>query len=253
MTKISNKETAYKIKSPINGTDYFPITNSLNLGVGLAKGATKSADFDGVRDFILSGLAPEVGGTLKITEIEIASLNTDIATTVNSILPVYIVSQYELVFFKVSGIIYLLKSQDLTIGLGQMPLANSDFILFPVSVGPQGVPGTNGTNGTNAVEVNLQKVINVFPYAVLSTDDKHTLFIENNLANVVINFPTNLPSNFCASIVQKGIGDVTIISAGTLLFPSTLQNVLKNRYSWVLVEKELATSTFYLIGNLKTV
>ena len=127
MTRISNK-IAYAIKSPIIGTDYFPITNSVNAGVGMAVGATKSADFNGVRDFVIAGLNPEIGGNLKFTEIEYNGVLTSPASVANALDPDYTVAQYEVLFFNINGDKYILKLQDVTIGDTSPNIADSDFI-----------------------------------------------------------------------------------------------------------------------------
>jgi hypothetical protein len=103
---------------------------------------------------------------------------------------------------------------------------------------------------------NLQKTINTFPYTLTSEDDKYTIFVDNGASNVVINVPNGLVNNFTAAFIQKGTGDVTIQQSGsaTLLYPSTtLQNIIKGQYYWAMVEKEIATNNYYLMGSLKTV
>ena len=51
----------------------------------------------------------------------------------------------------------------------------------------------DGTLGNEyQVDVNnLQKVVNTFPYTLLNSDDKYTIFLENGVSNVVINVPDN--------------------------------------------------------------
>ena len=138
--------------------------------------------------------------------------------------------------------------------------------------GPPGIPGQSGVTildegystsvtgaGTNSdpYEVNLenlQKVINTFPYTLTSEDDKYTIFVDNGISDVVINVPTGLINNFSVVFVQKGSGEVTIQQSGvaTLLYPSTtLENKIKGQYYWVMVEKELSTNNYYLMGSLK--
>jgi hypothetical protein len=138
MTKIKT----YTIKDPVVSGDKWIGSNGLT-------GETKNFDSDGVRDFVLSGLSPETGGQLKITEIEIATLDTDVATTVNAIDPPYEIERYEMVFFNIDGQIFACKKTNQTIGDGETALTNDDFVEFPVSVGPAGPNGTNGTNGTD--------------------------------------------------------------------------------------------------------
>ena len=99
---------------------------------------------------------------------------------------------------------------------------------------------------------NNQKIIDDFPYTLLETDDKQTLFIDNGSGNVTIEIPDILPNNFCCTIIQEGTGDVTV-TATDLKYPSSAQNILKERYSWGLIEKKLGTTTYFLIGNLKVI
>ena len=103
---------------------------------------------------------------------------------------------------------------------------------------------------------NLQKTINTFPYTLVDSDDKYTIFIDNGVSNVVINVPDGLIDNFSTVFIQEGTGTVTIQQSGTatLLYPSTtLQNIIKGQYYWAMVEKKLATNTYYLLGSLLTI
>ena len=111
----------------------------------------------------------------------------------------------------------------------------------------------DGTLGNEyQVDVNnLQKVIDTFPYLLVDGDDKYTIFIDNGVSNVIINVPNTLPSNFSAAFVQKGTGDVTITPTGTSVINSALGYKIKGQYYWALLEKELNTVTYYLIGNTK--
>ena len=110
----------------------------------------------------------------------------------------------------------------------------------------------DGTLGNEyQVDVNnLQKVVNTFPYTLLNSDDKYTIFLENG-ASTVVNVPDTLPSNFSVAFVQKGKHDVTITPTGTSRINSALGYKIKGQYYWALLEKELNTVTYYLIGNTK--
>jgi len=127
MTKIKNT-VAYVIKTPLALTDYAIGTNSEDNGVGMAKGQSISMQMTDIRDVIIAGLSPEIGGTLKITELEYTGVITSPAAVANALDPVYIVSQYEFLMFNVNGNKYLLKLQDVTIGDGEPNIADSDFI-----------------------------------------------------------------------------------------------------------------------------
>ena len=102
---------------------------------------------------------------------------------------------------------------------------------------------------------NLQKSIDTFPYTLTSEDDKYTIFVNNLASNVAINIPTGLVSNFTVSFIQKGTGDVSINNnvGVNLEQPSTLQNIIKGQYYGAMLEKELTTENYYLIGGLKLV
>jgi len=157
MTKIKN-QLSYKIKSPLSLSDFMVGTNNEDNVPGFAKGQTISVGVKELRDVFLGGLSPDTGGTLKITEIEIATLDTDVATTVNAMTPAYTIERYETVFFNIDGQIFLCKSVDVAIGDGETALTNDDFIEFPVSVGPAGTNGTDGSvwrNGSGAPSNSL--------------------------------------------------------------------------------------------------
>lgn len=169
MTKISNEE-AYSIK-PI------PLETDIVFGTDKESSVKFSKNFQlgDLRSFFLAGLDPETGGTLKIHEIVISTLATDIATTVNQMVSTYTVSQYEVLFFRVAGKLYVLKSQDVTIGLGQPSLSNSDFIEFPTSVGPTGPAGTNGTNGIDGTNGSVWRTASGAPSNSLGVNGDYYL------------------------------------------------------------------------------
>jgi len=208
MTKISNK-IAYAIKSPIIGTDYFPITNSVNAGVGMAVGATKSADFNGVRDFVIAGLNPEIGGNLKFTEIEYNGVLTSPASVANALDPDYTVAQYEVLFFNINGNKYILKLQNVTIGDTSPNIADSDFI--KVLAFTQLGDGTPILKGYNVATGNHEF------YAIKSTG----LDISIVTGNIVIEKKAG--SNLGSGIaVYKGLNDTTKIDEFYNLKSSTL-------------------------------
>jgi hypothetical protein len=127
MTKIKNT-VAYKIKSPLSLTDYAVGTNNENGVPGFAKGQTISIGLNEMRELFLQGLSPETGGTLKITEIVPDTEETSISDVANAISPAYAVQRYEILAIDLNGVIYILKQQNITFGIGQDELADSDFI-----------------------------------------------------------------------------------------------------------------------------
>lgn len=127
MTKIKT----YTIKNPVVGSDKWIGSNGLT-------GETKNFSAEGTATYVMSQLTPVEGGILGVTEIEIETLTTDIATTVNTMSPSYDVAPYELVHFVVSGRVYILKVVDVTIGIGGVTLTNDDFIILPINTGATG-------------------------------------------------------------------------------------------------------------------
>lgn len=125
---------------------------------------------------------------------------------------------------------------------GNIPSSLSNYFVNLVSAG-------------SVVLENLQKVITSFPYTLTNADDKYTIFVQNSSSDVEVNVPNGLTNNFSCVFIQKGTGEVTIQSSGTatLLYPSTtLDNIIKGQYYWAIVEKEIATDVYYLMGSLKT-
>lgn len=112
-----------------------------------------------------------------------------------------------------------------------------------------------GLNKLNFEVNNLQKTISIFPYEFTSDDDKYTIFINNASSNVLLNIPDDLVDNFCCTLIQKGTGEVTVVTTGTssLSYPSTLQNIIKGQNFWALIEKESNLDNYFLIGSLKTI
>jgi len=150
LTRIKNT-IAYKIKRPLSLSDYAAGTNNEDGVPGFAKGQTISMELSEMRDLFLAGLDPEVGGTLKITEIEYEGELTSPADVANALDPAYQVVQYEVLILNVNGNKYLLKEQDLTIGVAQADVADSDFIniiaFTKLGDGTNVLKGFNSTSG----------------------------------------------------------------------------------------------------------
>lgn len=248
---------------------------------------TKNYSMIDIRNYIVDGLSPIVGGTLKINEIVYEGVATSPADVVNDFIPSYNVAQYEVLILSVNGILYMLKLQDVSLGYNETPVTDADFIEFPVSVGPTGPTGPTGPIGATGptgppgpdgvsitsdgvtttvtgdgspgdpyiVEVeNLQKTISSFPHTLTTSDDKNTIFINNGVSNVYINIvnPHLLPANFSCLFVQLGTGTVNFNASvgNSLLYPVELLPIIKGQYYWSFIEKDKATSNFYLMGSL---
>lgn len=128
MTKI----ITYRIKSPVVASDEW-------IGSNGVTGETVNFSAELVATYVASTLTPEQGGVLKVTEIDIDTLVTDISTTVNALSPNYQVASYETLFFFIEGVVYVLKVMNVTIGIGGVTLTNDDFITFPINTGENGL------------------------------------------------------------------------------------------------------------------
>lgn len=157
MTFIKNK-TAYIVKRNLADGDYFPLTNSEYGVAGMKHLQTVSAELGDVRDYLITGLSPETGGTLKISNIVLESAETAIEDAVNAVDPVYEVQRYEVVIFDLNGAKYLLNKANITFGDGETPLTSDDFTLLNKSVSlGDGTVVFNGYNADGEAEFNSIK------------------------------------------------------------------------------------------------
>jgi len=137
MTKISNK-IAYNIKTLVNVNDYVIGTDSET-----SNKKTKNFLVGDLAAFIIGGLSPEVGGTIKITEITPTTSETDPVVVANALAPDYEVAQYELLFLNLNGIVHLLKLVNRSIGAESTALPSGSFISFSNHT-PRNVGGAIG-------------------------------------------------------------------------------------------------------------
>ncbi len=126
MTAIRNKN-AYADKNPISDNDFLVGTNGDTI-----KKETKSFPVSALRNYLISGLSPETGGTLKVTEIVYEGVLTTPEEVANALNPSHIIQRYEVVILNVNGDKYQLKLQNIVIGLIETPVTNDDFI--PISL-----------------------------------------------------------------------------------------------------------------------
>jgi len=168
MTKILNK-IAYPLDTLITDEDYVIGSDAETLGK-----TTKNYNIGALREFILSGLSPELGGTLKIREITYTGVFTSPEDVVNELVPDVQILSYDLFFVSVNGQKFLLKPQNILVGAGQTPLLDTDFIEFPISVGPSGedgIDGENGTDGNGIASIVLHDTVGlVKTYRITFTD-----------------------------------------------------------------------------------
>lgn len=91
---------------------------------------TKNYQMSAIRSYVAAGLSPEVGGTLKITELVDVDSNTTPEDFINSLSPVVTIANYEVVIVVLTSSKYILKLQDTVVGNGETPTTASDFILI---------------------------------------------------------------------------------------------------------------------------
>ena len=91
---------------------------------------TKNYQMSAIRSYVAAGLSPEVGGTLKITELVDVDSNTTPEDFINSLSPVVTIASYEVVIVVLTSSKYILKLQDVVVGNGETPTTSNDFILI---------------------------------------------------------------------------------------------------------------------------
>ena len=96
---------------------------------------------------------------------------------------------------------------------------------------------------------NLQKVITTST-VILDIDNNHTIFINNGATPITITIDSSITTpNFCVGFIQEGTGDVTFVGTGvSLTNPVGLKS--KGQGYQTFIERKLATSNFYLLGNV---
>ena len=253
MTKISNK-IAYNVKNIVNPNDYIIGTDSETSNL-----ATKNYLINDIAAFAIAGLSPEVGGTMKITEIEPVTAETDPVVVANALSPDYTVAPYELLFLNLNNVIHLLKLVNRDIGSGATALPSGSFISWTVSVGPagpagdDGAPGEQGPQGDPGQDYtanNLQRTV-TDSFTVLETDNNHTIIINNGATAITVTVPTGLTEKFAVGFIQQGTGDVTFVESGTTINSPLDYLKIKGENFWAYLEKVGATEVFQLAGEIK--
>lgn len=118
--------------------------------------------------------------------------------------------------------------------------------------------GTGTTGDPYVIEtVNLQKTI-TYPtdftannYNLTSNDNNYVIIVNNGATNVTITVPSGLVSKMQVGFIQKGTGDVTFIASSTTINNKEGHSKIEKQYAQVYLEQELATNTYYLLGNTK--
>ena len=120
-----NRTDLYVYDGVVSDNDYIIGSDGDTVGA-----KTKSYKMKDVRDFLLAGLSPTVGGTMQYTEYTYNGGLTSPAAVLNALNPVFVVLPYHIVVVSVNGDKYILKLQDVTVGFSQTPIADSNFIML---------------------------------------------------------------------------------------------------------------------------
>jgi hypothetical protein len=149
MTFIKDKDS-YRVKTPVVGSDYIIGTNSQ-----LANGETVNYIINDIAAYIISGLSPEEGGTLKVGEIEYDGGLSDVSDVINDLNPTYTIQRYEALFIRVNNDRYVCKLQNVTVGRLQTPTVEDDFIFLSNIEGPAGANGSVWRTGSTVPSNDL--------------------------------------------------------------------------------------------------
>jgi hypothetical protein len=122
MTKIKNK-TAYPLDIQVSDTDYV-----IGSDDETSNKETKNYQMIDIKNYVLSGASPEVGGNLRVTEVNYNGVLTTPEAVANALNPNIVVQPYNIVVFIVNGNVFLLNKNSINIGTGQTSLSSADFI-----------------------------------------------------------------------------------------------------------------------------
>ena len=97
---------------------------------------------------------------------------------------------------------------------------------------------------------NLQKVITTST-TISNSDNNYIIFINNGATPITITIDSSITlPNFGVGFIQEGTGDVTFVGSGvSLTNPVGLKS--KGQGYQTFIERKLATSTYYLLGNTR--
>ena len=100
-------------------------------------------------------------------------------------------------------------------------------------------------------ESNPQKEITT-NYTLVNADNDQTIFINNGATPITITIDSSITTpNFCVGFIQEGTGDVTFVGTGvSLTNPVGLKS--KGQGYQTFIERKLATSNYFLLGNVKS-
>jgi hypothetical protein len=213
---------------------------------------TRNYTFKEIRDFIKQGLSPEIGGTLKLTELTYnGGLYSTPQAFVNSLDPIVTVLKYELVIVSVNGNKWLFRKYDTTIGVTETPTILADFVSISTVFDGSETKISNGTNTTisgNGTTATPYTVNVTFP----TIDGSETKIINglNTVANgngtistpyyIDVNIPTINQDNFVRTItinytdLPNGYSEQDICNY-ILALPANQRTILETDSKWNVV------------------
>ena len=101
-----------------------------------------------------------------------------------------------------------------------------------------------------ATPINSQTIISI--NTTLSNSlNNHVIFINNGTTPITITINSSITTpNFCVGFIQEGTGDVTFVGSGvSLTNPVGLKS--KGQGYQTFIERKLATSNYFLLGNTR--
>lgn len=138
----------YSVDNQISDNDIVIGSDADNLS------QTKNYNVANLRQYVLSGLEPETGGTLKITTItETSETYLTPESWINNQDPAIEVLQYEIIFLILNGKTYIFRKNNATYGVGESQAVADDFTEIDV---------------TSVINANLQDLDSVLEQGNLS-------------------------------------------------------------------------------------
>lgn len=132
------------------------------------------------------------------------------------------------------------------------PLTSLTPIMAIISSETTTVNGDGTASEPYQVEVINLQATKTDSFALDSSLDQHTIFIENGIEDIVILVPTGIAHNFSAIFYQKGTGEVLFAQSGTTIeFIPGLGLKMLTQNATCCIEKDGTTNNFQLYGQLK--
>ena len=118
----------YSVDNQISDNDIVIGSDADNLS------QTKNYNVANLRQYVLSGLEPETGGTLKITTItETSEAYLTPESWINNQDPAIEVLRYEIIFLILNGKTYIFRKNNATYGVGESQAVSDDFTEIDVT------------------------------------------------------------------------------------------------------------------------